>query len=48
MKEPWTTRYLKKPTLDMVLEAFADEILSGETDEIFEITIEKEKNNTGR
>ena len=42
MKKPWTTEFPKKPTVDMVLEALADEILSGEIDEIFEITIEKE------
>jgi hypothetical protein len=42
MKKPWTTKFAKKPSVDMVLEAFADEILTGEIDEIFEITIEKE------
>ena len=42
MKEPWISKYVKKPTQDMILEALADEILSGEIDEIFEITIEKE------
>jgi len=41
MKKPWISKYAKKPTQDMILEALADEILSGEIDEIFEITIEK-------
>jgi hypothetical protein len=42
MKEPWISEYVKKPTKDMILEALADEILRGEVDEIFEISIEKE------
>jgi len=42
MKKPWTSEYIKKPTQDMILEALADEILTGKIDEIFEITIEKE------
>jgi len=43
MKEPWISKYVKKPTKDMILEALADEILRGEIDEVFEITVEKER-----
>ena len=43
MKKPWISEYLKKPTQDMILEALADEILAGEIDEIFEITIDPAK-----
>jgi hypothetical protein len=43
MKKPWISKYAKKPTQDMILEALADEILSGEIDEIFEITVERDK-----
>jgi len=43
MKKAWTTEFNKKPTVDMILEALADEILSGEIDETFEITIEEVK-----
>jgi len=47
MKKPWITEFIQKPTKDMILEALADEILSGEIDEIFEITIEKETTKNG-
>ena len=43
MKKPWISKYLKKPTQDMILEALADEILTGKIDEIFEITIDPAK-----
>lgn len=44
MKEPFTATFVKKPTKDNVLEAFADEILSGQMDKIFEITIKEVRN----
>jgi len=41
MKKPWVDEWLKKPTKDMVLEAFAPEVLSGEIDDLFEIIVER-------
>ena len=43
MKNPWVSvdEWPKKPDKNMVLETFADEILSGNIDEIFEIVVEK-------
>ena len=41
MKKPWVGEWLRKPAKDNVLEALADEILSGNTDEIFEIVVEE-------
>lgn len=40
MRKAWTAVFPKKPTKDMVFEALADEILRGEIDELFEITVE--------
>jgi len=45
MKKPWTDEYAKKPTKNMVLEALAGEILDGQIDDYFEITVEKVKKN---
>jgi hypothetical protein len=47
MKKPWISKYVKKPTKDMILEDLADEILSRESGEMFEITIEKERQSDG-
>jgi hypothetical protein len=47
MKEPWISKYVKKPTQDMILEALADEILTGQIVKLFEITIEKETTKNG-
>jgi len=41
MKKPWSDRFFKKPTKDMILEALVDGILRGELDELFEIKIEE-------
>jgi len=41
MKKPWSTEYIRKPSIDMVLEALADEILSGRIDAYFEVIIER-------
>jgi len=44
MKNPYTVEYAVEPTRDIVLEALADEILSGQIDHLFEIIVEKVKN----
>jgi hypothetical protein len=41
MLKPWTDFWSKKPTVDEVLEAFADAIRSGEIDKIFQVEIRK-------
>jgi len=41
MKRPWTDNYLDKPSPDTVLEAFGDEILNGDIDNLFEVIIEE-------
>jgi len=41
MKKPWVSEWLRKPTKDNILETLADEILSGNIDEIFEIIVEE-------
>jgi len=46
MKKPWTDEYAEKPSLDMVLEAFGDEILRGRVDDLFEVIIEEITNKT--
>jgi len=43
MKKPWVGEWLKKPDKERVLEAFADEILYGEIDDYFEITVNEQK-----
>jgi hypothetical protein len=46
MKKPWTTAFPTQPTVNNVLEALADEILSGKIDDLFQITVEKVKNTS--
>jgi hypothetical protein len=41
MLEPWSDFWVKRPTVDDVLEAFADAIRSGEIDKIFLVEIRK-------
>ena len=43
LKKPWShiTEWARKPDLDAVLEVFADLILEGEVDDLFEVTIEE-------
>jgi hypothetical protein len=45
MKKSWTTEYVKKPTLDQVLEALADEILNGNIDNLFQVIVERLSKN---
>jgi hypothetical protein len=42
MVKPWSDYWLKKPTVDDVLEALADAIRKGEIDELFQVEIEEE------
>lgn len=39
MKKTWVSVWLKKPGKDEVMEALADEILSGKIDDLFEIVL---------
>jgi len=43
--KPWShiTEWARKPDLDAVLEVFADLILEGKVDDLFEVTIEEVK-----
>jgi hypothetical protein len=41
MRQPWSDTWIKRPTVDDVLEAFADAIRSGEIDKIFLVEIRK-------
>jgi len=43
MKKPWVldSKWAREPTLNRMLEAFADEVLSGTLDDYFEIVIEE-------
>jgi hypothetical protein len=41
MLSPWSDIWIKKPTLDDVLEAFADAVKSGNIDELFQVKIEE-------
>lgn len=41
MRQPWSDFWVKKPTVDDVLEAFADAIRNGEIDKIFQVEIRK-------
>jgi len=43
MKKAWTDKFATYPTVDMVLEALADDIQNGNIDDIFEVTIEEEQ-----
>jgi len=43
MLKPWSDTWIKRPTINDVLEAFADEIIrNGEMDKIFHVEIEEE------
>jgi hypothetical protein len=41
MLEPWSDTWIKRPTVDRVLEAFADAIRNGQIDKIFQVEIRK-------
>ena len=41
MLKPWSDTWIKRPTVDDVLEAFADAVRSGEIDKIFLVEIRK-------
>lgn len=45
MREAWSDYWMKKPSKNNVLESFADTILRGNIEKIFEITIEKVEDN---
>jgi hypothetical protein len=39
MLKPWSDFWIKKPTVDMVLETFADAILNRQIDDLFKVEI---------
>ena len=41
MLEPWSDFWIKRPTVDDVLEAFADAIRNGQIDKIFQVEIKE-------
>jgi hypothetical protein len=47
MKKPWVDEWIKKPSVDDVLEALADAIRSGEIDQLFEVKIVEVKKKMG-
>jgi hypothetical protein len=41
MLKPWSDFWVKRPTINDVLEAFADAVRSGEIDKIFQVEIKE-------
>ena len=43
MKKPWVSEWMFKPSVDNIMEAFADDIHTKNIDNLFEIIVKKVK-----